>query len=133
VGESIKGLSSFLFLAINAKGGESIKPKAKGPHHHFKNFSIYFKLASNFLIKKVFISIGILFDFNEYENFSIGLKMDFQLVSHLASKFHKYRDFNWYNFIWHLFQKGKSVSKTLLKAKGRISSGGLSFSQRKSI
>jgi hypothetical protein len=26
-------------LAINAKGGESIKPKAKGPHHHnFKNF-----------------------------------------------------------------------------------------------
>jgi hypothetical protein len=25
---------------------------------------------------------------------------------------------------WHLFQKGKNVSKTLLKAKGRISSGG---------
>jgi hypothetical protein len=26
-------------LAINAKGGENIKPKAKGPHHHyFKNF-----------------------------------------------------------------------------------------------
>jgi hypothetical protein len=22
------------FLAIHAKGGESIKPKAKGPHHH---------------------------------------------------------------------------------------------------
>jgi hypothetical protein len=21
-------------LAINAKGGENIKPKAKGPHHH---------------------------------------------------------------------------------------------------
>jgi hypothetical protein len=27
------------FLAINAKGGESIKPKAKVPHHHhFKKF-----------------------------------------------------------------------------------------------
>jgi hypothetical protein len=26
-------------LAINAKGGENIKPKAKGPHHHnFKKF-----------------------------------------------------------------------------------------------
>jgi hypothetical protein len=25
-------------LAINAKGGESIKPKANGPHHHFKKF-----------------------------------------------------------------------------------------------
>jgi hypothetical protein len=27
------GLSMSPFLAINAKGGESIKPKAKGPHH----------------------------------------------------------------------------------------------------
>jgi hypothetical protein len=24
-------------LAINAKGGKSIKPKAKGPNHHFQN------------------------------------------------------------------------------------------------
>jgi hypothetical protein len=31
-----KGLSTSLFLALNAKGGENIKPKAKGPHHHFK-------------------------------------------------------------------------------------------------
>jgi hypothetical protein len=38
-GENIRGLSTSLFLAINAKGGENIKPKAKGPHHHyFKNF-----------------------------------------------------------------------------------------------
>jgi hypothetical protein len=37
-GESIKGLSKYSFLAINAKGGESIKPKAKGPHHHYFNF-----------------------------------------------------------------------------------------------
>jgi hypothetical protein len=34
-----KGLSTPQFLAINAKGGENIKPKAKGPHHHqFQNF-----------------------------------------------------------------------------------------------
>jgi hypothetical protein len=45
--KNAKGLSSSLFLAINAKGGESIKPKAKGPHHHFKNYS------------QMFISIGI--------------------------------------------------------------------------
>jgi hypothetical protein len=34
----VKGLSTSPFSAINAKGGESIKPKAKGPHHHFKIF-----------------------------------------------------------------------------------------------
>jgi hypothetical protein len=34
-----KGLSSSPFLVINAKGGESIKPKAKGPHHQFKIFT----------------------------------------------------------------------------------------------
>jgi hypothetical protein len=33
-GESIKGLSKSPFLVINSKGGENIKPKAKGPHHH---------------------------------------------------------------------------------------------------
>jgi hypothetical protein len=33
-GEKAKGSHMSLFLAINAKGGESIKPKAKGPHHH---------------------------------------------------------------------------------------------------
>jgi hypothetical protein len=32
---------------INAKGGENIKPKAKGPHHHhLKKFSIFFNLVS---------------------------------------------------------------------------------------
>jgi hypothetical protein len=39
MGTKLKGLSTSPFLAINAKGGENIKPKAKGPHHHnFKNF-----------------------------------------------------------------------------------------------
>jgi hypothetical protein len=41
LGESINGLSTSPFLAINVKGGENIKPKPKGPHHHnFKNFRI---------------------------------------------------------------------------------------------
>jgi hypothetical protein len=44
-------------LALNAKGGENIKPKAKGPHHHFKKIRnefligkfqlVYFQLVSN--------------------------------------------------------------------------------------
>jgi hypothetical protein len=37
-GRKYQGLSSSPFLAINTKGEESIKPKAKGPHHHFKFF-----------------------------------------------------------------------------------------------
>jgi hypothetical protein len=84
-------------LAINAKGGESIKPKAKGLHHHFKNLSKKLKevLISNwYLSLSQDLSFGILFDFkdfNEYKKISIGisvsLKMDFQLVYHLASKF----------------------------------------------
>jgi hypothetical protein len=46
-GDNTTGLSNSLFLAINAKGEESIKPKAKGSrHHHFK-------------ISQMFISIGI--------------------------------------------------------------------------
>jgi hypothetical protein len=34
MGRKFKGLSTSPFLAINAKGGENIKPKTKGPHHH---------------------------------------------------------------------------------------------------
>jgi hypothetical protein len=37
-----KGLSSSPFLVLNAKGGENIKPKAKGSHHHFKKIKIKF-------------------------------------------------------------------------------------------
>jgi hypothetical protein len=45
MGENIyKGLSKSPFLVINAKGGESIKPKAKGPHHHL--ILIVFRTAS---------------------------------------------------------------------------------------
>jgi hypothetical protein len=41
MGRNFKGLSTSPFLAINAKEGENIKPKAKGLHHHnFKFFAI---------------------------------------------------------------------------------------------
>jgi hypothetical protein len=52
-----KGLSSSSFLAINAKGGESIKPKAKGPHTIF-NFFVYFKL--DFLKGSIFQLVSYL-------------------------------------------------------------------------
>jgi hypothetical protein len=45
-GRKCKGLSSSSFLAINAEGGESIKPKAKGPHHYFKILSVFFIVSS---------------------------------------------------------------------------------------
>jgi hypothetical protein len=35
-GENLKAFQVSSFLAINAKGGESNRPKAKGPHHHFQ-------------------------------------------------------------------------------------------------
>jgi hypothetical protein len=34
------------------------------------------------------------------------------------------KNFNWYNIIWYPFQKGKIISKILLKAKARITSVG---------
>jgi hypothetical protein len=41
-----KGLSKSLFLAINAKGGESISPKQSDrTTTHFKNFEIKFLIG----------------------------------------------------------------------------------------
>jgi hypothetical protein len=68
-GEKIKkGLSMSPFLAINAKGGENIKPKAKGPHHQFQNFwnedlfgfhkCLFFQLVSQMKLYLIFF-IGI--------------------------------------------------------------------------
>jgi hypothetical protein len=51
-GEKRKGSQSLRFLAINTKGGESIKPKAKGPHHLLQNFDFD-------LFTKVVFPIGI--------------------------------------------------------------------------
>jgi hypothetical protein len=61
-GVSKKGSQKFSFLAINAKGGESIKPKAKGPHHQLQNFDLFTKVCfsnlylviSNFFIGMIF-------------------------------------------------------------------------------
>jgi hypothetical protein len=69
MGRKYYGLSSSPFLAINAKGGESIKPKAKGPHHQFQKNSqnVYFnwylrQAQNNFSIAMCSVfSIGISF------------------------------------------------------------------------
>jgi hypothetical protein len=65
----------------------------------------------------------------ECGNFSFGisvsLKMDFQLVSHLASKFQISIEISIGIISSGIyFKKGEIISKTLLKAKGRISSWG---------
>jgi hypothetical protein len=78
-------------LAINAKGGESIKPKAKGPHHLFKKFQ---------KLRQETISIGISFGFK----ISISIKISIGIISFVS--------------------RMEIISKTLLKAKRRISSGG---------
>jgi hypothetical protein len=57
-GRILEGSQDSLFLAINAKGGERIKPKAKGLHHHFK---IIFQLVY-YLVSKFQVSIKISFD-----------------------------------------------------------------------
>jgi hypothetical protein len=52
-GEIVKKGSQVLrFLVINAKGGESIKPKAKGPHHH--HFKIFTNVYFNWYLKLIF-------------------------------------------------------------------------------
>jgi hypothetical protein len=38
MGEKVFKGSQVSVLAINAKGGENIKPKANGPHHQFQKF-----------------------------------------------------------------------------------------------
>jgi hypothetical protein len=67
-GENIKGLLTSPFLAINAKGGENIKPKAKGLHHH------------DFKIFKIKASIDIWQILNWYPCFTYLEKAKFQLV-----------------------------------------------------
>jgi hypothetical protein len=47
----VKDLQFSLFLALNAKGGENIKPKAKGPHHH-SIFSKLFQKGGEIIYKK---------------------------------------------------------------------------------
>jgi hypothetical protein len=56
-GELKKGSQSSSFLVINAKGGERIKPKAKGPHHHFKK-NVFFKIGIKISQRKYLFQIG---------------------------------------------------------------------------
>jgi hypothetical protein len=55
MGRKFLGLTKSPFLAINAKGGESISPKQKDrttTHHQFKtSFRKFFKLVSNYVFK----------------------------------------------------------------------------------
>jgi hypothetical protein len=40
MGEKVKRALKTPFLAINAKEGENIKPKAKGPHHQLQKIDL---------------------------------------------------------------------------------------------
>ena len=64
-GENAKGLSSSPFLAINAKGGESIKPKAKGPHHH-----LILNCVSKFF--EIMVEVSFCFGLNIISPFGIN-------------------------------------------------------------
>jgi hypothetical protein len=70
------------FLAINAKGGENIKPKAKGPHHQIQKKLITKVCFSNWYLMIEISSIGMIF--------SISIFKD--RFSKLASKYTS----NWY-------------------------------------
>jgi hypothetical protein len=62
------GLSKSPFLAINAKGGENIKPKAKGPQNH--NFK---KIWNEVLIDIFHIIIYVMTNFSIVSNSSIDI------------------------------------------------------------
>jgi hypothetical protein len=66
-----KGPQDSSFLAINAKGGESIRPKAKGLHHHI------FKIQKIFHKKEEIISIGIII----LIGISFGFKNSISIIS----------------------------------------------------
>jgi hypothetical protein len=98
-----RGLSTSPVLAIHAKGGESIKPKAKGlHHHHFKKF------------------------WNEVFNWFFLNWYLFQLMYFQISI--------WYQLVsmFHFICESK-ISKPFWKLRGEFHSGGVLFSQRKSI
>jgi hypothetical protein len=109
MGES-KGLSKSPFLAINAKGGESIKPKAKrtAPPPNFNCVSkiLNWYISNRYCFKT---SIGIL------------LWQPFQLVCLFSIGIYKDKFSNWY------------LLKPSWKLRGEFHSGEVLFSQIKSI
>jgi hypothetical protein len=70
MGEKVKGLSKSPFLAINAKGGESISPKQKD------RTTTHFKKIRN----KVFQSVSCYL-------FQIGMIFNWYMYSKLASQY----------------------------------------------
>jgi hypothetical protein len=58
MGRKYEGLSKSPFLAINAKGGESIKAKAKGQHLNFNCVSKKFKLVLFLKFQLVHVEIN---------------------------------------------------------------------------
>jgi hypothetical protein len=104
-------------LALNAKGGEDIKPKAKGPHHqHFKKFwnKVLIDVFHIGIHKMAISSIGIFkVRFSKLVSNSqsilqvVSLKVNFQIDIHFKKPF------------W--------------KLRGEFHSGGVLFSQRKNI
>jgi hypothetical protein len=54
-GEEFKGLSKFFVFGDSCQRGKSIRPKAKGPHHHI--FKIQISIDISFGLK---FSIGII-------------------------------------------------------------------------
>jgi hypothetical protein len=68
-GGEFKGPSRFFVLAINAKGGESIRPKEKGSHHQIFNIQKLFHKKEEIISIGIKISIGISFGFKN----SIGI------------------------------------------------------------
>jgi hypothetical protein len=70
-----KGPQDSSFLAINAKGGESIRPKAKGP-----GTTTFFKIQKLFRKKEEIVSIGIKISIG----ISFGLKILIGIISSVS-------------------------------------------------
>jgi hypothetical protein len=66
-----KGPQVSSFLAIDAKGGESIRPKAKGSHHHIFKIQKLFHKKEEVIFIGIIISIGI----------SFGIKNSISIIS----------------------------------------------------
>jgi hypothetical protein len=74
MGENIKGLSTSLFLAIHAKGGEILSPKQKDRTTNFKKirkddlFCFHKSLVSNWYLVIAISSIGVLISIGIFKN-----------------------------------------------------------------
>jgi hypothetical protein len=109
------------------KGEKALSPKQKDRTTILTKKLVYISnWYQKFSIKKVFISIGILFDFNEYDfffnwpqnRFSIGISFGFKFSISVEISI------GIISFLASISKMEKCFKKNLLKAKGRFSSGG---------